>query len=115
LKSKGNLAFTQKHYEVSFNEIWQLDKSMITQSPTDIHLTINEGSEVLIIKQCYKMNLKVIHAMMHIPHKVKVIPLCHNDTNPMIVKGVMKMSSSTSERHLELLKRLFLYIIHGKY
>jgi hypothetical protein len=97
LKSKGNLAFTQKHYEVSFNEIGQLDKSMITQSPTDIHLTTNEGSKVLVIKQCYKVNFKVNHAMMHIPHKVKVIPFRHSDTNPMIVKGVMKMSNSTSK------------------
>jgi hypothetical protein len=97
LKSERNPTFTQEHYEVSFNEIGQLDKSMITQSPIDIHLTINEGIEVLVIKQCYKVNLKVNHVMMHIPHKVKVIPLCHSDTNPMIVEGVMKMSSSTSE------------------
>ncbi len=95
LKSEGNPAFTQKHYEISFNKTGQLDKSMITQSPTDIHLTINEGSEVLVIKQCYKVNLKVNHAIMHIPHKVKVIPLHHSDTNRMIVEGVM--SSSTSE------------------
>ncbi len=97
LKCEGNPPFTQKHYEVSFNETGQLDRSMITQSPTDIHLTINEGSEVPIIKQCYKVNLKVNHAMTHMPHKAKVIPLRHSDTNPMIVEGVMKMSSSTSE------------------
>jgi hypothetical protein len=46
---------------------------------------------------------------------VKVIPFRHSDTNPMIVKGVMKMSNSTSKWHLELLKKLFLYIIHHKY
>jgi hypothetical protein len=86
LKFEGNLAFTQKYYEISFNETGQLDRSMITQSPTNIHLTINGGSEVSVIKQCYKMNLKVNHAMMHIPHKVKVIPICHSDTNPMIVE-----------------------------
>ncbi|CAK9279263.1 unnamed protein product [Sphagnum jensenii] len=39
----------------------------------------------------------VNHAMTHMPHKAKVIPLRHSDTNPMIVEGVMKMSSSTSE------------------
>jgi hypothetical protein len=97
LKSEGNLALTQKHYEVNFNEIGQLDRSMITQSPTDIHLTIKEGSKVPVIKQFYKVDLKVNHAMTHMPHKAKVIPLRHSDTNPMIVEGVMKMSSSTSE------------------
>jgi hypothetical protein len=97
LKCEGNPPFTQKHYEVNFNETRQLDRSMITQSPTDIHLTINEGSEVTVIKQCYKVNLKVNHAMTHVPHKAKVIPLRHSDTNPMIIEGVMKMSSSTSE------------------
>jgi hypothetical protein len=30
LKFEGNPAFTQKHYEVSFNETWQLERSMIT-------------------------------------------------------------------------------------
>jgi hypothetical protein len=96
-KSEGNPPFTQKRYEVSFNETGQLNRSMTTQSPTDIHLTINEGSEVPVIKQFYKVNLKVNHAMTHMPHKAKVIPLRHSDTNPMIVEGVMKMSSSTSE------------------
>jgi hypothetical protein len=79
---EGNPPFTQNHYEVSFND-------------TDIHLTINEGSEVTVIKQCYKVNLKVNHAMTHLPHKAEVIPLRHSDTNPMIVEGVMEMSSST--------------------
>jgi hypothetical protein len=89
LKCEGNPPFTQSRYEVSFNETRQLD--------TDIHLTINEGSEVTVIKQCYKVNLKVNHAMTHILYKAKVIPLCHNDTNPMIVEGVIEMLSSTSE------------------
>ncbi|CAK9883262.1 unnamed protein product [Sphagnum jensenii] len=96
-KYEGNPPFTQKRYEVSFNETGQLNRSMTTQSPTDIHLTINEGSEVPVNKQFYKVNLKVNHAMTHMPHKAKVIPLRHSDTNPMIVEGVMKMSSSTSE------------------
>jgi hypothetical protein len=95
LKCEGNPPFVQKHYEVSFNETGQLDRSMITQSPTDIHLTINEGNEVTVIKQGYKVNLKVNHAMTHMVHKAKVIPLRHSDTNPMIVEGVMEMSSST--------------------
>ncbi|KAH8952741.1 hypothetical protein BDL97_09G100200 [Sphagnum fallax] len=95
-KYEGNPPFTQKRYEVSFNETGQLNRSMTTQSPF-IHLTINEGSEVPVIKQFYKVNLKVNHAMTHMHHKAKVIPLRHSDTNPMIVEGVMEMSSSTSE------------------
>jgi hypothetical protein len=97
LKSERSLALAQKDYEVNFNETRQLDRSMITQSPTDIHLTIKEGSKVPVIKQFYKVDLKVNHAMTHMPHKAKVIPLRHSDTNPMIVEGVMKMSSSRSE------------------
>jgi hypothetical protein len=101
LKSEGDLVFKQKYYEVNFNETGQLDRSMITQSPIDIRLTIKEGSEVPVIeqfqRQFYKVDLKVNHAMTHMPHKAKVIPLRHSDTNPMIVEGVMKMSSSTSE------------------
>ncbi len=96
-KCEGEPPFTQKHYEVSFNEIGPPDTSMITQSLSDIRLNTNEGSEVPVIKQCYKVNFKVNHAMTHIRHKTEVTHLRHSDTDPMIVDRVMKMSSPTSE------------------
>jgi hypothetical protein len=97
LKLEGNPPFTQKRYEVNFNETRQPDRSMTTQFPSDTHLTIGEGSEARVIKQSYKVDLKVNHAMTHMPFNAKVISLRHNDTNPMInIRGV-KMSSSTSD------------------
>jgi hypothetical protein len=79
LECEGNLPFTQKRYEASLND-------------TDIHLTIDEGRKVF--KQCYKVDLKVNHAMTDIPAKAEMRRLCHSDS-PIV--GVMEMSSSTSK------------------
>jgi hypothetical protein len=97
LESKGNPASTQREYEVSSNEIRQPNRSMITQSLPDIQLTIDERIEVPIDKQFYQVELQVNHAMTHMPLKPEVKVLRHSDTEPMIIKGVMEMLSSTSE------------------
>jgi hypothetical protein len=100
-KCEGNPPFKQKHYEVSFDETMrqdismQQDISMITQSLTDTRLTINEESEFTLKKQLYNVELKINPEMTHMPHRAK--ELYHSDTNPMIVKGVMEMFSSTSK------------------
>jgi hypothetical protein len=70
--------------------------SMITQHLNDTHLNIDEEHKVLFIKQCYKVNLRVNHAMTHMPLKAENKDLSHSD-NSMIIEGVMEMLSPTSE------------------
>jgi len=95
LESEGNPASTQREYEGSSNEMRQPNRSIITQSPFNIRLTINE-SEDPDIKQNYQVELRVNHAMTHMPLKPEVIDLHHSDTEPMIIEGFMQMLSSTS-------------------
>ncbi len=82
LKHVGDPPLTRKHYEINF------DRSI------DTHVPIDKGSEVHpLAKQHYKVELKVNHAMTHMPHKVKTIILTDSDK---IIKYVMEMSPSTT-------------------
>ncbi len=76
-KYVGNPPHTRIQYEVRYDR------------------STDERSEVLFhAKQSYKVELKVNHAMTHMPHKVNKKSLSENNK---IIENVMEMSSPTSE------------------